>query len=158
MFLSCQSLSTSWHRYYVNSHTTNNGVTENDITLECDLLNFKPGLRIVWSSLFIFSVWSDGSSSNGGDDSFVVVMVEVIKLRAITVVVMVVVVIVMLGVAALVVIKIASLFSYIHYIDGSVQDCSISSALAMEILLSCTKPSIYGFLGRLYATKWKWRA
>ena len=26
-------------------------------------------------------------------------------------------------------------------IDGSVQDCSISSALAMEILLSCTKPS-----------------
>ena len=28
------------------------------------------------------------------------------------------------------------------YIDGSVQDCSIFSALAMEILQSCTKPSI----------------
>ena len=26
---------------------------------------------------------------------------------------------------------------------GLVQDCSISSALAMEILQSCTKPSIY---------------
>ena len=30
-----------------------------------------------------------------------------------------------------------------HYIGGSVQDCNISSALAMEILQSCTKPSIY---------------
>ena len=30
-----------------------------------------------------------------------------------------------------------------HYIDGLVQDCSIASALAMEILQSCTKPSIY---------------
>ena len=29
-----------------------------------------------------------------------------------------------------------------HDIDGLVQDCSISSALAMEILQSCTKPSI----------------
>ena len=29
-----------------------------------------------------------------------------------------------------------------YYIDGLVQDCSISSALAMEILQSCTKPSI----------------
>ena len=29
------------------------------------------------------------------------------------------------------------------YIDNSVQDCSISSALAMEILQSCAKPSIY---------------
>ena len=29
-----------------------------------------------------------------------------------------------------------------HYFDGLVQDCSISSALAMEILQSCTKPSI----------------
>ena len=29
------------------------------------------------------------------------------------------------------------------YIDGLVQDCSIFSALAMEILQSCTKPSIY---------------
>ena len=28
------------------------------------------------------------------------------------------------------------------YFDGLVQDCSISSALAMEILQSCTKPSI----------------
>ena len=28
------------------------------------------------------------------------------------------------------------------YIDALVQDCSISSALAMEILQSCTKPSI----------------
>ena len=27
-------------------------------------------------------------------------------------------------------------------IDGSVQDCSISSALAMEMLRSCTKPPI----------------
>ena len=30
---------------------------------------------------------------------------------------------------------------YWHY-DGLLQDCSISIALAMEILLSCTKPSI----------------
>ena len=29
------------------------------------------------------------------------------------------------------------------YIDGLVQDCSISSALAMEIVQSSTKPSIY---------------
>ena len=29
------------------------------------------------------------------------------------------------------------------HIDGLVQDCSISSALAMEILQSCIKPSIY---------------
>ena len=29
------------------------------------------------------------------------------------------------------------------HIDGLVQDCSISSVLAMEILQSCTKPSIY---------------
>ena len=28
------------------------------------------------------------------------------------------------------------------YLDGLVQDCSISSALAMKILKSCTKPSI----------------
>ena len=28
-------------------------------------------------------------------------------------------------------------------IDGSVQDCGISSAIAMEIPQSCTKPSIY---------------
>ena len=30
-----------------------------------------------------------------------------------------------------------------EYIDGSVQDCSISIANAMEILQSCTKPLIY---------------
>ena len=30
------------------------------------------------------------------------------------------------------------------YINGLVQDCSISTALAMEILQSCTKLSIYG--------------
>ena len=29
------------------------------------------------------------------------------------------------------------------YIDGLVQDCSNSIALAMELLQSCTKPSIY---------------
>ena len=29
------------------------------------------------------------------------------------------------------------------YIDGLVSDCSNSSALAMELLQSCTKPSIY---------------
>ena len=28
------------------------------------------------------------------------------------------------------------------YFDGLVQDCKISSALAMELLQSCTKPSI----------------
>ena len=31
----------------------------------------------------------------------------------------------------------------IVYIDGLVQDCSISSALAMEMLQSCTEPLIY---------------
>ena len=30
-----------------------------------------------------------------------------------------------------------------NYIDGLVQDCSNSSALAMELLQSCTKSSIY---------------
>ena len=30
------------------------------------------------------------------------------------------------------------------YIDGLVQDCSNSIALAMELLQSCTEPSIYG--------------
>ena len=29
-----------------------------------------------------------------------------------------------------------------HHFDGLVQDCSNSSALAMELLRSCTKPSI----------------
>ena len=33
-------------------------------------------------------------------------------------------------------------FSCVVYTDGLVQDCSISSALAMEILQSCTKLSI----------------
>ena len=32
-------------------------------------------------------------------------------------------------------------WSYCMYIDGLVQDCSISSASAMEILQSCAKPS-----------------
>ena len=31
----------------------------------------------------------------------------------------------------------------IFHIDGFVQDCSNSGALAMELLQSCTKPSIY---------------
>ena len=31
---------------------------------------------------------------------------------------------------------------HIMYIDALVQDCSISSALAMEILQCCAKPSI----------------
>ena len=31
------------------------------------------------------------------------------------------------------------------YIDGLVQDCSISSTLAMEILLFCTKPLLWEF-------------
>ena len=33
-------------------------------------------------------------------------------------------------------------YGFIWYINGLVQDCSISSALAMEIQQSCTKPSI----------------
>ena len=35
-----------------------------------------------------------------------------------------------------------SSYQSIHHIDGLVQDCSNSSALAMELLQSCTKPSI----------------
>ena len=31
---------------------------------------------------------------------------------------------------------------YTSYIDGLVQDCSNSSVLAMELLQSCTKPSM----------------
>ena len=31
----------------------------------------------------------------------------------------------------------------VEYIDGLLQDCSNSSALATELLQSCTKPSIY---------------
>ena len=34
-------------------------------------------------------------------------------------------------------------YGHIHHIDGLVQDCSNSSALAMELLQSCTKPSIW---------------
>ena len=30
-----------------------------------------------------------------------------------------------------------------HYLNGLVQDCSDSSALALELLQSCTKPSIW---------------
>ena len=33
-----------------------------------------------------------------------------------------------------------------HYVDGLGQDCSISSALAIEILQPCAKPSIYNIL------------
>ena len=33
---------------------------------------------------------------------------------------------------------------YEHDINGLVQDCSNSSALAMELLQSCTDPSMYG--------------
>ena len=29
-----------------------------------------------------------------------------------------------------------------HYVDGLAQDCSDSSAIAMELLQSCTKPSM----------------
>ena len=36
------------------------------------------------------------------------------------------------------------------YIDGLVQDCSNSSALAMELLQSCTKPSIYAFMIQMF--------
>ena len=35
---------------------------------------------------------------------------------------------------------------YKHNIVGLVQDCSISSALALEILQSCTKTSTYTFI------------
>ena len=44
----------------------------------------------------------------------------------------------------------------IDYIDGLVQDCSNSSALAMELLLSCAKPSISHIgnatIGTIYQT------
>ena len=38
------------------------------------------------------------------------------------------------------------LFMSLKHIDGLMQDCSISSSLAMEILQSFTKPSIYFFI------------
>ena len=37
-------------------------------------------------------------------------------------------------------------FYHLCYINGLVQDCSNSSALAMELLQSCSKPSIYPFI------------
>ena len=36
------------------------------------------------------------------------------------------------------------------HIDGLVQDCSNSSALAVELLHSCTKPSIYSHMGQTH--------
>ena len=33
-----------------------------------------------------------------------------------------------------------------YHVDGLVQDCSNSSALAMELLQSCTKPSMYSII------------
>ena len=56
----------------------------------------------------------------------------------------------------------------VTHIDGSVQDCSIPSALANEILQSCTKPSTYSFFKmphslwcvrvrvRMWARMWVW--
>ena len=40
------------------------------------------------------------------------------------------------------------MISTIAYIDGLVQDCSNSSALAMELLQACTKPSLYIYIHR----------
>ena len=45
------------------------------------------------------------------------------------------------------------LFMY-TYIDGLVQDCSNSSALAMELLQSCTKPSLYALSEAGYSQNW----
>ena len=39
--------------------------------------------------------------------------------------------------------KMIQYFPAAFHIDGLVQDCSNSSALAMELLQSCTKPSIF---------------
>ena len=39
-------------------------------------------------------------------------------------------------------------------IDGLMQDCSISSALAMEILQSCTKSSIWNIRVIIFVKKW----
>ena len=38
------------------------------------------------------------------------------------------------------------------YTDGSVQDCSISSVLAIDILQSCTKPQISSTKSSVVAT------
>ena len=43
------------------------------------------------------------------------------------------------------------------YINGSVQDCSNSSVLAMELLQYCAKPSIYDFeenFAKIELPKW----
>ena len=40
-----------------------------------------------------------------------------------------------------------------HNIDGSMQDCSNSNVLAMELLQSCTKPSIRVHLHMLFSAK-----
>ena len=42
------------------------------------------------------------------------------------------------------------IYCYKQYIDGLVQDCSISNALAIEILQSCNKPSMYTLV------LWEW--
>ena len=39
-----------------------------------------------------------------------------------------------------------------NYVDGLVQDCSNSSALALELLQSCTKPSMYSLCNSLCVT------
>ena len=42
----------------------------------------------------------------------------------------------------------------VFYIDGLVQDCSIPSALAMELLQSCTKLSIH--MTDMYKSKYSY--
>ena len=39
------------------------------------------------------------------------------------------------------------------HVDGLVQDCGNSSALAMELLQSCTKPSMYSYRKPVF-TSW----
>ena len=46
--------------------------------------------------------------------------------------------------------------TYMH-IDGSIQDCSISIANALEILQSCSKPSIYFMIFYPGGCWWQWR-
>ena len=41
---------------------------------------------------------------------------------------------------------VSSCYVSYDYIDGLVEDCNISIANALEILQSCTKPSILSFL------------
>ena len=45
-------------------------------------------------------------------------------------------------------------WEYMDNVDRLVQDCSISSALAMEILQSCTKSSMYSWLGPQWWLFW----